>query len=104
MARGVPAARRALREGRARALIVAQDGAEGQRKKVERLALARGVPVYRARTGAELGAAVGAANVTAAAVTEVGFARALGERWDEGGTREDPGPEIERNREYDARS
>lgn len=73
---GVAAARQAVRDGRARLVVVAGDAAEGQRLKVVAIAEARGVAVRRVATGTELGRAVGAETVSAVAVTDAGLARA----------------------------
>jgi ribosomal protein L7Ae-like RNA K-turn-binding protein len=73
---GVAAARQAVRDGRARLVVLAADAAAGQRAKVEAVAEARGVPVRIVASSEVLGAAVGHGPVTALAVTDAGLARA----------------------------
>ena len=77
MAPGVGPARDALRAGRARLVVVATDGAAGQREKVEPLARHRSVPVLELAARAELGAAIGTPPITALAVTDASLAEAI---------------------------
>jgi ribosomal protein L7Ae-like RNA K-turn-binding protein len=78
--KGTDATRKALRVGEVRLVIVAQDAAEAQRRKVLPLAEARGVSWTVAGTKEELGLAVGAGPLTAVGVTETGLAEVLQER------------------------
>ncbi len=77
---GVARARSAVAAGRARLLVVATDGASGQRGKVEPVARRANVPVVALGTRAELGAALGVGPVTAVAVTDGSLARAVRDR------------------------
>lgn len=70
---GAEESRRAIRRGVVRVVVVADDGAAGQRIKVVALAEAMGIPVVAATTRATLGQAVGAGLVTAVAVTDKGL-------------------------------
>ena len=78
--KGTDATRRALRNGEARLVIVAEDGSETQLKKVLPLASARGVPWETLGSRQNLGTAVGNGPLTVAAVTQPGFAEQLQER------------------------
>jgi len=90
LATGVAAARQAVRDGRARLVVIAEDGAHGQKTKIAAIAEARAVPVRVVASGEVLGAAVGLGATTALAVTDADLARAaskaLGQR-DEAGVR-----------------
>jgi ribosomal protein L7Ae-like RNA K-turn-binding protein len=86
--RGVDAARRAVREGRARLVLIAEDASAVQLKKIMGLLEHRTVPYRVAGGRAALGAAVGEAELSAVAVTKRDFAepmlRHLPERGREG--------------------
>jgi len=100
---GVASARQAVRDGRARLVILARDAAPTQLAKVERLAKAREVPLLRVDEAAVLGSAVGMGPVAAVAVTRRTFARAIIDKAGPGtGASESRG--MDRNREYDAGS
>ena len=75
--RGVDAARRAVREGRARLVLIAEDASAAQLKKISGLLEHRNVPVLVAGTRNELGAAVGGPPLSALAVTRREFAERL---------------------------
>src|SRR5687768_1690337 len=72
--RGVDAARRAVREGRARLVLIAEDASAAQLKKITSLLEHRSVPCRVGGTRDALGAAVGAAALSALAVTRQDFA------------------------------
>ena len=77
LAYGTGSTRRALKEGRARLILFAQDASEMQREKV--MKLLRHVRTPRATLGTReaLGSAVGSAPVSAVAVTDEEFAKEL---------------------------
>lgn len=75
--RGTGSTRRAVKDGRARLVLLAQDASEAQRDKVLKLLRHRETPRVILGSRAELGAAVGSAPVSAVAVTEAGFASRL---------------------------
>ena len=77
LAYGTGSTRRALKEGRARLILFAQDASETQREKV--MKLLRHVRTPRATLGTReaLGSAVGSAPVSAVAVTDREFAKEL---------------------------
>ena len=75
--RGVDAARRAVREGRARLVLIAEDASAAQLKKITNLLEHRTVPHRAAGGRDELGAAVGAAPLSAVAVTRQDFAEPM---------------------------
>jgi ribosomal protein L7Ae-like RNA K-turn-binding protein len=75
--RGVDAARRALREGRARLVLIAEDASAAQLKKITGLLEHRSVPWRAAGGQAELGAAVGGAALSAVAITRNEFAEQM---------------------------
>src|SRR5688572_11051377 len=75
--RGVDAARRAVREGRARLVLIAEDASAAQLKKITGLLEHRTVPCRVAGGRAELGAVVGDAALSAVAVTRGEFAESL---------------------------
>ncbi len=83
---GTGAVRDAVRVGSARFVLLAEDGAPGQVGKVANLLRHRSVPSMAWGTREELGRAVGAAPLSAIAITNDGFARRLLEelRGDEG--------------------
>ncbi len=76
---GVARARGAVATGRARLLVVASDGAPGQRAKVEPAARRAEVPIVELCSAEELGEALGMQAVTAVAVTDGSLARAVRE-------------------------
>ena len=78
--KGTDAARRALRKGEARLLVLAEDGSETQRRKVLPLARAKGVPWRIVGDRAELGSAVGSGPLTVVGVTGPSFAKELQKR------------------------
>jgi ribosomal protein L7Ae-like RNA K-turn-binding protein len=82
--RGVDAARRAVREGRARLIILADDASATQLRKLTGLLEHRSVPRRRVADRAALGAALGAAPVSAVAITRSEFAESMLERLPEG--------------------
>jgi ribosomal protein L7Ae-like RNA K-turn-binding protein len=75
--RGVDAARRAVREGRARLVLIAEDASAAQLKKITGLLEHRSVPCRVAGGQTALGAAVGAAALSAVAVTKGDFAEPM---------------------------
>ena len=82
--KGVEGTRRCLRKGEAGLILLARDGAEGQRRKVVPLAEARGVPWRYAGSQDELGAAVGSGPLTVVAVTGSRLVAELLERTEDG--------------------
>lgn len=74
---GTEAARRVLRDGSARLLLIACDASEVQRQKLLRLLSHRDVPWVEAGTRQELGQAIGSAPVTAIAVVADSFAKQM---------------------------
>lgn len=77
VARGVDAARRAVREGKARLVLIAEDASAAQLKKITGLLEHRTVPRRVAGGMAALGAAVGGPPLSAVAVTQREFAESL---------------------------
>ena len=75
LARGTGSTKRALKEGRARLVLLAQDASETQRDKVMKLLRHRKTPSATVGTRETLGSAVGSAPVSAVAVTDTEFAR-----------------------------
>jgi ribosomal protein L7Ae-like RNA K-turn-binding protein len=75
--RGVDAARRALREGRARLILFADDASATQLRKLTGLLEHRPVPRRRIADRAALGAALGAPPVSAVAITRSEFAESM---------------------------
>lgn len=76
---GTEAVRGAVRDEKLRRVILASDAAPTQRKKLEPLLKARGVPYHVIFTQAELGAAMGRAPVSAVGLGDANFARRAGE-------------------------
>ncbi|MBI4519277.1 MAG: ribosomal L7Ae/L30e/S12e/Gadd45 family protein [Gemmatimonadetes bacterium] len=77
LAVGTAATREALRLGRARFVLLASDAAGPQRRKLEGLLAASGIPARVCADRAELGAAIGARQASALAVTDPRFAAQL---------------------------
>ena len=77
--KGTDAARRALRKGDVRLLVLAEDGSKTQLGKVLPLARAREVPWRTLGDRGELGAAVGSGPLTVVGVTGPSFAKQLRE-------------------------
>lgn len=77
MVTGTGAARAAVREGKAAAVLLAADASPTQSRKLIPLLEARGTPFAVRMTQAELGAALGRAPVSAVAVTDPNLARRL---------------------------
>jgi ribosomal protein L7Ae-like RNA K-turn-binding protein len=73
----VDAARRAVREGRARLVLIAEDASAAQLKKIMGLLEHRSVPCRVAGGQAALGAAVGQGALSAVAVTRNDFAEPM---------------------------
>jgi ribosomal protein L7Ae-like RNA K-turn-binding protein len=74
---GTGSTRRALKEGRARLVLLAQDASEAQRDKVMNLLRHGDTPRATVGTREALGSAVGSAPVSAVAVTDKQFAKEL---------------------------
>ncbi len=77
LAYGTGSTRRALKEGRARLVLFAQDASETQRDKVMKLLDHRRTPRAIVGTREALGLAVGSAPVSAVAVTDRELAKEL---------------------------
>lgn len=77
IAAGTGSTRRALKEGRARLVLLAEDASETQRDKVMNLLRHGTTPRATVGTREALGAAVGSAPVSALAVTDKQFAKEL---------------------------
>ena len=77
LAYGTGSTRRALKEGRARLILFAQDASETQREKVMRLLRHGRTPRATLGTREALGLAAGSAPVSAVAVTDRELAREL---------------------------
>ena len=77
LASGTASTRRAIKEGRARLVLFAQDASETQRDKVMKLLRHRKTPRATVGTRQALGSAVGSAPVSAVAVTDGEFAKEL---------------------------
>ena len=77
LAYGTGSTRRALKEGRARLILFAQDASETQRDKVMKLLRHGTTPRATLGTREALGLAVGSAPVSAVAVTDNEFAKEL---------------------------
>lgn len=74
---GTEGARRVLRDGSARLLLIACDASEVQRQKLLRPLSRREVPWIEAGTRQELGQAIGRAPVTAVAIVADSFAKQM---------------------------
>ncbi len=77
LACGTGSTRRALKEGRARLVLLAQDASKTQRDKVMKLLRHRKTPRATFGTREALGSAVGSAPVSAVAVTDRELAKEL---------------------------
>ena len=77
LACGTGSTRRALKEGRARLVLFAQDASETQRDKVTKLLRHGKTPCTTLGTREALGSAVGSAPVSAVAVTDRELAKEL---------------------------
>ena len=77
LAYGTGSTRRAVKEGRARLILFAQDASETQREKVMKLLRHGKTPRATFGTREALGSAVGSAPVSAVAVTDKEFAKEL---------------------------
>ena len=77
LAYGTSSTRRALKEGRARLVLFAQDASETQRDKVMKLLRHGKTPRATLGTREALGSAVGSAPVSAVAVTDMELAKEL---------------------------
>jgi len=77
LASGTGSTKRALKEGRARLVLFAEDASETQRDKVMRLLRHGKTPRAILGTREALGSAVGSAPVSAVAVTDEQLAKAL---------------------------
>ncbi len=77
LASGTGSTRRALKEGRARLVLFAQDASETQREKVMKLLRHRTTPRATLGTRQALGLAVGSTPVSAVAVTDRELAKEL---------------------------
>ena len=89
---GAEESRRAIREGIARVVVLADDASSGHRGKVEAVARARGVPVVGIGSRGELGQALGKGLVTAVAVTDKGLSSKLLDLVQGPGREESAGP------------
>jgi ribosomal protein L7Ae-like RNA K-turn-binding protein len=76
---GTGAVRAAARDGKVARVVLARDGAEGQRQKLIPLLDARRVPYHIAFTREELGAASGRPPVSAVGISNPGLASRVGE-------------------------
>jgi ribosomal protein L7Ae-like RNA K-turn-binding protein len=74
---GVAGVRARLQRGRLAAVVIAADASERTREKVERLAVARGVPVLVGPAAARLGARLGRPAVQTVGVSDRALARGL---------------------------
>jgi ribosomal protein L7Ae-like RNA K-turn-binding protein len=74
---GVAGVRARLQRGSVRCVVLAADASARTREKVERLALARGVPVVRGPAAATLGAGLGRPPVQAVGVEDGALARGV---------------------------
>ena len=75
--RGVDATRRAVREGRARLVLIAGDASAGQLKKITGLLEHRPVPQRQVAGQEALGAALGVGPTSAVAITRGDFAEPM---------------------------
>ena len=74
VARGTDATRRAIQDGSASLVLLAQDASDVQRQKVLRLLAHRETPRASVASRADLGTAIGSAPVSAIAITAQSFA------------------------------
>jgi len=80
LVKGTDAVRQALRRGEVHLLILAEDGAETQRRKLLPLADGKGVRRRTFGTMVELGSALGSGPLAAVGVLKAEFARELKKR------------------------
>ncbi len=92
--RGMDAARRAVREGRARLVLIADDASATQLKKIMGLLEHRPVPRRRVSDRVALGAALGAPPLSAVAITQRRFAESLLGRLPKGDGEEEGGGQV----------
>lgn len=76
---GVQMVREAAKRGRLEVALVASDAAQNSLDKISPLLGARGVPVIRAFSAAELGDVAGRESVAVIGVTDVGLAKGIKE-------------------------
>ena len=76
--RGTAATQRAVRDGRALLVLLAEDASQVQLDKIVKLLRHRETPRVTLGSRVELGAAVGSAPLSAVAVTDKNFANRLG--------------------------
>ena len=74
---GVAGVRARLQRGTVSAVVLAADASPRTREKVERLAVARGIPVLKGPSAADLGQRLGRAPVQAVGVEDRALARGL---------------------------
>ena len=74
---GVAGVRAKLKKGDLRGVVLARDAGPRTRDKVERLAQARGIPVWRGPDAAALGAGLGRPPVQAVGIEDPALARGL---------------------------
>jgi ribosomal protein L7Ae-like RNA K-turn-binding protein len=74
---GVAGVRARLQQGRLALVVLAADAGPRTREKVERLAVARGIPVLRGPDALQLGARLGRAAVQAVGTEDRALARGL---------------------------
>jgi ribosomal protein L7Ae-like RNA K-turn-binding protein len=74
---GVAGVRARLQRGKVAVVVLAADVSPRTREKVERLAVARGVPVLKGPTAARIGQRLGRAPVQAVGVEDRALARGL---------------------------
>jgi ribosomal protein L7Ae-like RNA K-turn-binding protein len=87
---GVEQVRQAARRGALHLAVVGQDAAEHSRAKVEPLLAARGIPVLRWDSAAELGAVTGRAQVAALGVLDAALAAGIARAADGSEKRDGP--------------
>lgn len=80
---GVAGVRARLQRGTVAAVVLAADASPRTREKVERLAVARGVPVLVGPTAIRLGQRLGRSPVQAVGVEDRALARGLMRLWEE---------------------
>ena len=80
---GVAGVRARLQRGTVQAVVLAADASARTREKVERLALARGIPVLVGPEAVQLGRRLGRSPVQAVGVEDRALARGMVRRWEE---------------------